>query len=243
MKRNTSKIISAAVCVGMLFCSTATAFAETVDMEAQYPMHGNDCGEIIISPEIDRDICVTIEQITEDGDFKFYENVIIPAGGELTGENDYRFVIEGKGAEPTKYTLTIGVPKYKGSTNYQLFVQEIEITDTDFIVDEVIEGYTYTYTLGRDDELEEPTVIASTEPAKDENNVISSSMTINFPASDTLPGDVNFSGTVDLYDVIGIAKYLMDKSYLTADQIAAGDFNGNGVTDLYDAIDIAKELF
>ncbi len=242
MKNNISKIISMAVCAGMILSSTMSVSAETVLVESKYEFHGNKCGEVIISPEIDRDICVSIVQVTEDGNFKYYDNVVIPAGGELTGEDDYSFVLEGKGEGDTKYSMTIGVPMYKGSTNYQNFVQEFVIRDTDFIVDEVVEGYVYTYTITRNDELEEPTVTESSESVKGKDNIYLSAMTIAYPASDTTPGDVNLNGMVDLYDVIDIAKYLMNKDYLTEDQIAAGDYNTDGKTDLYDAIGVAKYI-
>ena len=72
---------------------------------------------------------------------------------------------------------------------------------------------------------------------------ISTSAVLSFPLSDITPGDVNFDGVVDLYDAIGIAKYLMDSSYFNEEQLIAGDYNKNGTVDLYDAIDIAKTLF
>ena len=81
------------------------------------------------------------------------------------------------------------------------------------------------------------------EPIKDENNFITTSAVLSFPLSDITPGDVNFDGVVDLYDAIGIAKYLMDSSYFNEEQLIAGDYNKNGTVDLYDAIDIAKTLF
>lgn len=61
-------------------------------------------------------------------------------------------------------------------------------------------------------------------------------------AENTLSGDVTFDEIVNLYDVIAIAQYLMDKEMypLTEEAISVGDVTGDGVLDLYDTIEIAK---
>lgn len=61
-------------------------------------------------------------------------------------------------------------------------------------------------------------------------------------SEETTYGDVNFDAVTDLYDVIGIAKYIINPLTLNETEIEASDFNRDGVTDLYDAIDIAKTL-
>ncbi len=57
-----------------------------------------------------------------------------------------------------------------------------------------------------------------------------------------LKGDVTLDGKVNLYDVIAIAKYVMDsKKYPLSDEaISNGDVTENGKLDIYDAIEIAK---
>lgn len=57
-----------------------------------------------------------------------------------------------------------------------------------------------------------------------------------------ITGDVNLDKTVDLYDVVWIAKHLINVFELTEGQQAVGDINEDGKTDLYDAIGIAKTL-
>lgn len=239
MNKLLSKIISAAMCAGVVLSTAISAAAESVNVEPDYPLHGNKCGAVVIKPELDREVYVTITQLTPDGDYVYY-NTVIPAGGEAVGENDYTFIIEGK--DDVSYTMTLGVPKYKGSDDTQDFIYDFTVSDTDYIVDEVIKGYVYSVSIERNDELELPEITSSEDPVKNEENVIVSSMVISFPASDIIPGDVNFDEVVDLYDVIEIAKYLMNKDYFGKDQIAAGDYDGNGSVDLYDAISIAKMI-
>lgn len=55
-------------------------------------------------------------------------------------------------------------------------------------------------------------------------------------------GDVNLDETVDLYDVIWIAKHLIHVFDLSEGQQKVGDINADGVCDLYDAIEIARTL-
>lgn len=53
-------------------------------------------------------------------------------------------------------------------------------------------------------------------------------------------GDITRDGNVDLYDVIEIAKYIMDMVEIDEEQQDLGDVTGDGIVDLYDAIGVAK---
>ncbi len=55
-------------------------------------------------------------------------------------------------------------------------------------------------------------------------------------------GDVNFDKNFNLYDVIWIAKSLINEFELTKAQVIVADTNGDGVADLHDAINLAKKL-
>lgn len=56
-------------------------------------------------------------------------------------------------------------------------------------------------------------------------------------------GDVNNDGKIgDLYDVIDIAKYVMEITDFDEETLKIADINGDGAVDLYDAIEIAKML-
>ena len=57
-----------------------------------------------------------------------------------------------------------------------------------------------------------------------------------------IDGDVNFDKKFDLYDVIWIAKSLINEFELTEAQVIVADTNGDGVADLHDAINLAKKL-
>ena len=239
MKKIFSKIISAAVCAGIVLSTAMSAAAETVTVEPDYPIHGNKCGTVVITPELDREVYVKITQLTPDGDYVYY-NTVLPAGGETVGETDYSFIVEGK--DDSSYTITLGVPEHKGSKDTQEITYDFTVSDTDYIVDKEINGYVYLFSVLRNDDLEQPEITAEHEAVMDENNIVTTVVAVTFPASDITPGDVNFDEVINLYDVIEITKYMMDPSYFGDDQISAADYNADGKVNLYDAIDIAKMI-
>lgn len=55
-------------------------------------------------------------------------------------------------------------------------------------------------------------------------------------------GDVDGNGKVDLYDVISIAKYVVNNSSLSADVIERADLNGDGTINVFDVIGIAASI-
>lgn len=55
-------------------------------------------------------------------------------------------------------------------------------------------------------------------------------------------GDVNFDSVVDIYDAIGVSRYLLNPDSLNETELYAADFNRDGKNNIYDAIDIAKTL-
>lgn len=239
MKKLISKIASLAVCTGILLSSQTAAYAETISVDPDYPIHGNKCGIVYVNPEIDRDVYITITQYTPDGDYAYY-NTVIPAAGSAAGENDYSFVVEGK--DDVTYDIVIGVPKFKSAKDPQIYKYKFTIRDTDDIVDDTINGYSFYFEVVGGDEFEAPTLISSIDQPKGEDNIVSETKTIYFPLSDYTRGDVDFNGKIDLYDAIEIAKYMANHKYLSGVRLLAADYDGNGVVDLYDAIGIAKYM-
>jgi hypothetical protein len=55
-------------------------------------------------------------------------------------------------------------------------------------------------------------------------------------------GDMTLDSTVNLYDAIEIAKYMMDMTEPTDEELIAGDANIDGDVNIYDAIKIAKDI-
>lgn len=64
----------------------------------------------------------------------------------------------------------------------------------------------------------------------------------NILATVVIKGDVSGNGTVDLYDAVTIAKYIMGMITFDSQQLDIADYDGNGKVDLYDVIGIAKLL-
>lgn len=240
MNKIISRIISAALSTSIIFGTAASVYAETISVEPNYPIHGNKCGALYIDPELDRDVYVKITQFTEDGDYVYYDTKISSPGEDNSGAVDYSFILEGK--DDVSYTVSIGVPKYKLSKNQGIFTYEFTISDTDNIVDETVNGYSYIFEVVGSEDLNAPAVVATSLLTKTDDNVYEKSLSVAFPTSDYLPGDANFDDRIDLYDAIEIAKYLIDKSYFGSEQLKAADINEDNKVDLYDAIEIAKIL-
>lgn len=55
-------------------------------------------------------------------------------------------------------------------------------------------------------------------------------------------GDVSANGSIDLYDAIRIARYLVNKNEFSEQEKIIADINNDGLVDLYDAIEVAKLL-
>ncbi len=239
MKKFLTRIFATVMCAGVMLSTAMSAAAEAYTVDPQYPIHGNKCGTAIVRPCLDRDVAVTITQITQDGDYVYYDTVI-PAGGENTGLDDYYFTLEGK--NDVSYRISLGVPKYMGSTDYQVMEYDFTIADTDEIVDGSVNGYVTTFVLERNDELDAPELTSESESIADENANICNTVTFTYPASDITPGDVDFNEVIDLYDVIAIARYIADPASLNEAQITAADYNLDGITNLYDAVELAKKI-
>lgn len=239
MKKIISKITPLAACTGILLSSRISAYAETINVDPDYPIHGNKCGIIYVDPNLDRDVYVTITQYTPDGDYVYY-NTVIPAAGSAAGENDYSFLIEGK--DDVSYAIDIGVPKFKSAKDPQIYTYKFSIPDTDDIVDDVISGYSFTFNISGTDEFDVPTLYSSSNPQKGEDNIVSMIKKVLFPVADYIRGDVDFSGDIDLSDAVEIAKYILNNNYLSGDRLLAADYDENGVVDLSDAVGIAKYI-
>ncbi|MGN0621437.1 MAG: dockerin type I repeat-containing protein [Porcipelethomonas sp.] len=238
MKRKLKNLFTAAVCIGTAACSVLNASAETIYMEPEYEFHGNMCGEIILTPAIDRNICITVTQITEDGNYKYYDS-IIPASGEEIGKDSFVFAVEGK--DNVKYRMDVGVPEYRNSEDYQMCSYEFTVSNTEYIEDEIISKYAFVISVGGSEETEAPAVFSAGDPLKDENNIITRSVTFEFPVSEVIPGDVDMNNIIDVFDAIAIAQYTVGKQELSDVQIKAADINADGNTDVFDAIFIAKK--
>jgi len=53
-------------------------------------------------------------------------------------------------------------------------------------------------------------------------------------------GDIDGNGTINLYDVIAVAKYMMGMITFNSDEMQLADYNEDSKVDLYDAVELAK---
>ncbi|MCI7804344.1 MAG: dockerin type I repeat-containing protein [Oscillospiraceae bacterium] len=53
-------------------------------------------------------------------------------------------------------------------------------------------------------------------------------------------GDIDGNGTINLYDVIAVAKYMMGMITFNSDEMLLADYNEDSKVDLYDAVELAK---
>ncbi len=237
MNKFLSRMLSAVICAGVAVSTAVSASAETININPKYTIHGNKCGAVVITPDIERDVAVTITQISPDGDYKYYDTVL---PSSAVAGNDYTFMLEGK-HDDSYYKIKIAVPKYKGSNEKIEYIYDFSIDDPDYI-DTNEAGYIYWFSVLGSEEISELTVTANQEPYIDENMIVITNSEVTFPISSIMPGDVNFDGVINLYDVIDIAKYMLNKNHFNDSQIAAGDYNSDGNVNLYDAIAISKDM-
>lgn len=206
-----------------------TVSAESVQ-PPKYEIHGNKCGKVIVDSNIDRDVQITITQLTPDGNFNYYESVI-PSDNN---EEPYSFILEGK--NDISYKIKIGVSKYKSSNSLQYFEDAFIIYDTDDIVEDVL-GYEYKYLINAGEELTSKKMI---DCEKNENNIIQSEINVDFPISDYILGDINLDGQVDIADTSFLQKYLVNKE--TAPIYENADIDGNGIVNVFDLIILKRSI-
>jgi hypothetical protein len=220
-------------------CTAFSVSAETITVKPTYSFHGNICGTLNITSEIDRNIYVTVEQDTEDGNFTYY-STIVHQPDEDSEPDTYSFELEGK--DDAVYKISITSFKYTGSDTMLSFETEFAVPNTDYITDEEVDGYVVDLSVLRDDSLAEPVLVYSdSEPSKDENNIYHFALSVAFPSPAFMAGDATNDGTIDVFDAILIAQYTVGKAQMTESQLGASDYNADGVIDVFDAIAVAKK--
>jgi hypothetical protein len=66
--------------------------------------------------------------------------------------------------------------------------------------------------------------------------------TLSASTNEVIKGDVNLDESIDLYDAVWIASYLVHIFDLSEGQQKVADVNSDGACNLYDAVEIAKTL-
>ena len=230
MKKILSGILSV-VCLSAV-CSTFAVNAKTAELNENITLHGNMCGTVTVTSEIDRDVHIKIDCETPDAPAYHYYDCVIPAD-----EQDKVLDFKLEGDNEAVYKITVGVPKYKGSDYLQNLSEQFYVYDTEEITAEEISGYQYSYNVLAGEELKIEKVI---DNVKDENNVINNKYDMFFTISDALVGDANLDGKVDVRDCAYIARMLAaGQGNELPDNV---DFNDDGEKNVRDAAAIARYL-
>lgn len=227
MKKFIGSIIATAIAVSSL---SMTAAAK-VTVEPNFTMHGNQCGKVVVKSTVNRDVYVSIVQNSPDGQYHYYDDVILTADDDPTHE----YIIEGK--NDVDYTVTIGVAKYSGSQELEVFEDTITVYDTDEKLLQSLSGYKYTYTIDKS-ETDEITSEITKESEISNDNVLENKSTVYFPIQDRLRGDVNGDGVVNIRDAAAISSSLTRGETLPE----YADFNNDGKVNIRDAAAISKYL-
>ena len=224
------KIISGLTALLTVSALSLTA-AANVRIEPKYPMHGNKCGMVTVVPDVERDIHVVIVQNTIDGDYKYYDE-IIPADAQ---DRVSEFALEGK--DDVMYTITIGVPKYKGTQQYEEYTDKFGVPDTDEMTDSDIAGYNFTFNVGKN-EAEEVASQITRKGEADIEKIVQTETALLFPVLEAIKGDVNNDGKVNVRDAAAIASGIVKGIELPP----YGDFNDDGKVNIRDAAAIASSI-
>lgn len=223
------KKISAFLTAVLTLSATGISASAEVSVEPNFEMHGNKCGEVIVTSDIDRDIYVEITQNSPDGPYIYY-NTVISADAK---DPVYSFILEGK--NDATYNISISVAEYKYSDKLQNLSDSITVYDTDEITDEVVTGYEYSYTVTTGDELSSS---ITAETVKNDKNIYTAKKALYFPVSDYPAGDANSDGVVNIRDAAAISKALAYGEELPK----WADFNGDEKTNVRDAAAIATKM-
>ena len=58
-----------------------------------------------------------------------------------------------------------------------------------------------------------------------------------------LPGDVNFDGEINLFDIMAVREHIFGNTLLTGDAFTAADMDGSGEIDIFDIMAIRDFIF
>ena len=238
MKKILKHSASAVLCAGLLMYSAANASADIIKNEPNYPMYGNICGSVKITSEINRDVQVQISQVTNEGNYIYYNTVIPRCDGSVT-PNTYYFDVEGK--NDASYSIKLTASKYAGTEVYQSYETSFTVADTDYAEDNTVKGYSIDFSIKKDDSLAVPALTKGKAVFTDAESIYHTSSEVGFPLPEIAIGDINSDSQIDVFDAIAVAQYTVGKNTLTDLQLLAADFNQDGKVDVFDAIAIAKE--
>ena len=222
--------ITASFCTVALIGNMAV-YGKTAQPAEDITLHGNKCGKLTVTSEIDRDVNIKIDCITPDTYGYHYYDCVIDADEK---DNVLEFVLEGD--NEAVYTVTVSTYKYKGSGVTQEIMEEIIVYDTEDIEEEVAE-YHFDFTVSEGEELESSTI---TENLKDENNIVNNSKQLFFPLAENPIGDANLDSMVNVRDCALIVSMLAEGNISELPECS--DYNCDGTINVRDAAAIASAL-
>lgn len=222
--------ITASLCTVTLF-NSVTVYGKTAIPNEDIALHGNKCGKLKVTSEINRDVFIKIDCVTPDSYGYHYYDCVIAAEDK---DSVLEFALEGD--NEAVYNVTIGTYKYKGSDILQEITEEIIVYDTDD-VEEQVSAYHFDFTVSDGEQLESSII---SENLKDKNNIVNSSKQLYFPPAENQIGDANLDSAVNVRDCAHIATVLAKGEVDSLTEIT--DFNGDGKINVRDAATIASAL-
>lgn len=238
MKKKLSGIISAVICSALIKGAVCSVSAENITVTPKYQMN-NTYGELTIVSTLDKDVSFSIAMTSPEGSYRIYDTIIPAYSGK---ENNDRYIFSLEGNNDYAYTMTIEVPKSQNTDSSYIYTKDFTVKDVDFVTDQVISKYLYSFTLEKDNTLAEPMLSITKQGNKDGNNVVETAYDIAFPAPEIVSGDVNHDDKVDMNDLVAMAKHLMGGITLSSDQLMSADYNCDGKVNINDAIALAQKL-
>ena len=223
-------VIAASLCTAALI-SNMTVYGKQAIPNENISLHGNKCGKLTVTSEIDRDVFIKIDCVTPDTyGYHYYDCVITAADEDCVLE----FALEGD--NDAVYSVTVGTYKHKGSDVLQEITEEIVVYDTEDI-DENVSAYYFDFTVSEGEKLES---IIVKENLKDENNSVNCSKQLFFPLSENPIGDVNMDLVINVRDCAAIVSMLAQGN--TNELPECSDYNCDGAINVRDAAAIASAI-
>jgi len=222
--------ITASLCTVALF-NSMTVYGKTAIPNEDIALHGNKCGMLTVTSEINRDVFIKIDCVTPDTDGYHYYDCVIAAEDK---DSVLEFALEGD--NEAVYNVTIGTYKYIGSDILQEITEEIIVYDTEDIEEDVT-AYHFDFTVSDGEQLETKII---NENLKDENNIVNNSKQLFFPLAENPIGDANLDSTVNVRDCALIASMLAEGKINELSECS--DYNCDGTVNVRDAAAIANYL-
>lgn len=176
-----------------------------------------------------------VEMRNEDNITAIQFDMTLPAGVTITKNSKGKYVVD-KTDRCADHTLSTSQSGEVNTYRVLLYSNEVENIDGH-------QGTVVNVRLEASDEIEagnyDITISNINLTRADEVKITPASVTCTLTISNSIPGDANGDGDIDVTDIVTIANYILGRASGTVD-LASADVNGDGDIDVTDIVAVAN---